>query len=122
MYNNVFILLLIGDLLSTCHLKRIVHATWKAREKWFDIGIALLNDIPTLNYIRTQYRCDPGECLREVFSHWLSSGQSTSQVLLSSVKSLPIQENFPDLDLELLDFFQDIKRCLVCYVWISLCL
>ncbi|XP_064385685.1 uncharacterized protein LOC135334454 isoform X2 [Halichondria panicea] len=87
--------------LAPSHLKIIVNTVWRARVKWFDIGIFLLNDVPALECIRTKCHHDPDECVREMFSCWLSGGCANLRDLKNSVQSLPVRENYPGLGRDL---------------------
>ena len=70
-------LLLAGDIeknpgpLTSGDLKNVLDSLWKARTKWFHIGIQLDMEISHLNVIRNKYRDEADFCFTEMLTDWL---------------------------------------------------
>ena len=89
--------------LSVDQLQLIRLAIWKARVRWFDIGLGLLIDMSTLQSIRVRHRCNPDDCFTDMLYGWLCQDdpQPTLQTLVRTLRSSPIHEYYPGLDKEL---------------------
>ena len=65
------------------HLLPVKHAVWEARTQWKNIGreLGLSEDI-----IKSIHDPDDGECLHEVLSKWLQTGNATIYDLLEALE------------------------------------
>ena len=68
-----------GNVLSIDNLYEALDAVIDAADKWYSIGLALNVREPRLRQIQSNYwSSDCKACLREMLSHWLRNGQSTT--------------------------------------------
>ncbi len=68
-----------GNMLSIDDLHDVFDAVIDAANKWYDFGLALKVLEPTLKLIEAdRWSSDCKTCLREMLSHWLRNGQSTT--------------------------------------------
>jgi len=72
-----------------------------ARAKWYDIGIELKIDVPTLKNIKSTYT-DNKDCFREVLKVWLKAvdPKPTWKALVDALKARVIDEQKLAADLE----------------------
>ena len=71
-------------------LKEIMDKTWKAREKWFNIGIQLEMSVSDLKVISQNKSGQPDGCFVEMLVQWLRQGKATWEALINALKSEPV--------------------------------
>ncbi len=69
---NEFPILLTDEVLTLSHLKDACSKLFKARTKWFNIGLTLKVDHDTLTAIQKE-SSDHGDCLREMLAHCIKA-------------------------------------------------
>ena len=61
--------------LTTDNLNDVLKSVWKARAKWYYIGLELGISADTLAAIKTKYNQDPDNCLTAMLEYWLNNGK-----------------------------------------------
>ena len=81
-------------LLSLDDLSSVFEKLFKARTKWFEIGMKLTVDIETLNSIKRENQVDSQKCLLEMLAHRLQAGGSlTGRDLCDCLRSPIVGRN-----------------------------
>ena len=71
-------------------IKELMDITWKAREKWFNIGIQLEMSVSDLKVISQNKSGQPDGCFVEMLVQWLRQGKATWEALINALKSEPV--------------------------------
>ena len=80
--------------LSKKDLKKVRDFLYDVRLKWYDIGLELEMDQTELDVIKSKYKDDPNDCLREMVSAWLKSFENppTWEALAEALSSRAVNE------------------------------
>ena len=84
--------LTIGATLSISDLKDVQKTLWKARSKWFNIGIELQRLPDDLEAIKVKCNNNPDDCFREMLMEWLRESKDiiTWKDIITALKAEPV--------------------------------
>ena len=82
--------------LKESDMKEITEKSWKARERWFHVGIQLGMSVSDLNVIKNgANHHQPDDCFIDMLTQWLRKGKATWEALMNALRSE--QVGYPQL-------------------------
>ena len=97
------------DELTIDNLQEVFDKLYRARHKWYNIGIQLGMTADDLDAIKLENRDETDPCLMKMLKMWLRRGKATRQVLGATLKSASV--DYPDIATSLLADHSDQNNC-----------
>lgn len=87
------LLLLVDKVITIDQLDEVYEKVFDAKNKWYNLGLALKVGESTLTSIKKKCHDTPEDCLREMLAHRLNTAKLTWDVLCTALRKKTVGHN-----------------------------